>query len=136
MLLSLLCLPTLVLGIALLGSMLTAIYVTAMADASLPVLQENLDAAARAYRNALGKRSAYPRALSGLTKVHLERREYRQALRRARVLVKLRPGQGVYHLLLGDAYRGAGDMTRAKQSWRKASRLRNRTARRRLRAAR
>jgi hypothetical protein len=85
------------------------------------------------YLEALRVYPDYPRALSGLAQLSLADGNGSDAIRYAKQLVAARPGQAAYHLLLGDAYRAAGDEKEAKATYQTAARLGSRTAEERLR---
>jgi hypothetical protein len=84
------------------------------------------------YLEALELYADCPRALAGLAKLAIMQREGEQAVKHAEQLVGLRPGQGAYHLLLGDAYKAADLPDKARAAWRVAARLGNTKARTRL----
>jgi hypothetical protein len=91
-----------------------------------------LGLAESAYLSALKALPRYPRAMAGLTRVHLERRAPVEALRWAKKLVERRPRSGRNQLLLGDAHKLMGQKGRARRAWRKAAAYGNRIARQRL----
>jgi CheY-like chemotaxis protein len=84
------------------------------------------------YLEALRVYPDYPRALSGLVQLSLSDGQEDEALRYARQLVKARPGQAAYQVLLGDAYRATGDEKSARTSYQGAARLGSKTAEERL----
>jgi hypothetical protein len=84
------------------------------------------------YVEALELYSECPRALAGMAKLSIAQGQAEQAVDYAVQLVGLRPGQGAYHLLLGDAYKAAGITDKARTAWRVAARLGNAKARSRL----
>jgi hypothetical protein len=84
------------------------------------------------YLEALGMYDGCPRALAGLAKLAISQRQSDQAVKYAEQLVSMRPGQGAYHLLLGDAYKAADMHDKARAAWHVALRLGNAKARARL----
>jgi tetratricopeptide (TPR) repeat protein len=84
------------------------------------------------YLEALRVYPDYPRALSGLVQLALNGGDKGEALRYAKQLVKARPGQAVYQLLLGDAYRATGDEKEARKSYQSAAQLGSKDAEARL----
>lgn len=95
--------------------------------------QKRLLPSARArYLEALRVYPAYPRALAGLTQLALSAGAAQEARDYAQQLVKARPGQAAYQLLLGDAQRAAGDDKQARAAYLTAARLGSRTAEERL----
>jgi tetratricopeptide (TPR) repeat protein len=84
------------------------------------------------YLAALETLPHYPRALAGLAQLALLRGDGEEASQYAEELVAERPGQAVYHLILGDAYRAAGQLTKARAAWRVAADLGSAKARSRL----
>jgi hypothetical protein len=84
------------------------------------------------YLEALRLYPDYPRALAGLTQLALGAGDGREALKYGKQLVKARPGQAAYQLLLGDAYRAAHDEKAAREAYQTAQRLGSRTAQERL----
>lgn len=95
--------------------------------------QRRLGMAEASYLKALKELPGYPRAMAGLVRVHLNRRDGREALRWAQRLVRRQPKRGNNQLLLGDAYKLSGNTTKARQAWRQALRYGNVAARKRLR---
>jgi tetratricopeptide (TPR) repeat protein len=91
-----------------------------------------LEPAKAAYLKALAVLPDYPRALAGLVRVHLRRRDGAEAVRWAQRLVKEQPNRGNNQLLLGDALALRGDQTRARAAWRRATAYGNAAARKRL----
>ncbi len=85
------------------------------------------------YIKALEVWPRYPRAVSGVVRVHLQRRDGDEALRWARKLVVMQPKRSNNQLLLGDAYKLRGYLIRAKRAWRRSAAYGNLTARQRLR---
>ncbi len=94
--------------------------------------QGRLGMAEAHYLRALERHQRYPRALVGLVKVHLQRKDAREAVRWGKKLVRRKPGPSFNHLLLGDAYALDHNLTSARKHWRIASRRGNRVARQRL----
>ncbi len=84
------------------------------------------------YIEALHALPRFPRALTGLVKVHLRRKDGVEALRWARRLISRQPHFGVNQLLLGDALALNGDRAGADKAWHKAVRYGCVTARKRL----
>jgi hypothetical protein len=84
------------------------------------------------YLAALDAYEGYPKALAGLAQLALLRGDGAEAAKYAEQLVAARPGQAVYHLILGDAYRAAGQLGKAKAAWRVASELGSQKAKSRL----
>ena len=74
------------------------------------------------------------RALAGIVRLNLSERKYGEAVNFARRLVRANPGNSNSHVLLGDALKGVGDRTAARNAYRAALRRnrRNRVARARL----
>jgi hypothetical protein len=88
------------------------------------------------YLAALEAWPGYPKALAGLTQLALLRGDGPEAAEYAEQLVTERPGQAVYRLILGDAYKAAGQLGKARAAWRVASELGSIKAQRRLSAHR
>ncbi len=84
------------------------------------------------YRAALAAYPGYPRALAGLAQIAIQQRDGKAAVKLARQLVKLRPAQVSYQVLLGDAYKVAGKPALAKEAWKDAARKGNAAAKARL----
>jgi tetratricopeptide (TPR) repeat protein len=84
------------------------------------------------YLEALRLYDDYPRALAGLTQVALSAGDSGEALKYGKQLVKARPGQAPYQLLLGDAYRAAHDEKAARDAYKTALRMGSRAAKQRL----
>ncbi|MFT3923749.1 MAG: hypothetical protein QM778_14550 [Myxococcales bacterium] len=84
------------------------------------------------YRDALALYPGYPRALAGLVQVAILQRDGKAAVNLAKQLVKLRPAQVSYQVLLGDAYKAAGKPGLAKDAWQGAARKGSTTAKARL----
>jgi tetratricopeptide (TPR) repeat protein len=84
------------------------------------------------YRDALALYPGFPRAIAGLVQVSIQQRDGKAAVNLAKQLVKLRPGQISYLVLLGDSYRVAGKMALAKETWKDAARKGSATAKARL----
>jgi len=91
-----------------------------------------LPTARQRYVEALREWPGYPRALSGLAQLALLEGDEAQAVSHARQLVKVRPGQLEYRVLLGDAYHRAGLVSQARDVWQFAAKRGSRTARQRL----
>jgi DNA-binding response OmpR family regulator len=74
------------------------------------------------------------RALAGLARLHMARRDPRNAVFFAQRLVRVRPRAASNHVLLGDTHRLAGDTAAAREAWERALEIdpRHRGARRRL----
>ena len=85
------------------------------------------------YLKALEIWRRYPRAVAGMVRVHLQRRDGAEAVRWAKKLVTIQPRRSNNQLLLGDAYQLRGNLTKAKRAWRRSATYGNRIARRRLR---
>jgi hypothetical protein len=96
--------------------------------------RNRLPEAEREYLRALRLDRRNARALAGLTKVAIGRRDGTQAVRWGRRLVQTGERNANNHVLLGDAYRAAGNRRAAQQSWRRALELSpdHRTAQQRL----
>ena len=92
-------------------------------------------ARAELYIKALRTFPDYPRALAGVARVHLQRREGSDAVRWAKRLVAVQSQRGNNQLLLGDAWALRGDDTAARAAWRRAAKYGNATARSRLKKA-
>jgi hypothetical protein len=92
----------------------------------------HLGLAEAAYLKALAAWPDLPRALAGLTRVHLQRRDGSEAVRWAKRLVAKEPKSGQNQLLLGDAWALRGDAKSARAAWIQAVRYANSTARKRL----
>lgn len=84
------------------------------------------------YRAALQAFAGHPRALYGLSQLAIQLRDGEQAVDLAQALVRAEPDQPSYLLLLGDAYRAAGKVKEARESWQNAARRGNALARKRL----
>lgn len=84
------------------------------------------------YRDALVIYPGYPRAIAGLVQVSIQQRDGKAAVNLAKQLVKLRPAQVSYQVLLGDAYKVAGKPGLAKEAWQAAARKGSGTAKARL----
>jgi Flp pilus assembly protein TadD len=74
------------------------------------------------------------RAMAGLVRLHMARRDGRAAAQWARRLAAARPTQSSNHVLLGDALLLAGDRAAARAAWERALQIApsDRDARRRL----
>jgi tetratricopeptide (TPR) repeat protein len=94
--------------------------------------RRNFASARARYLAALDEFAGYPRALAGLAQLALAQGNTAEALRYAQLLVKARPGQAPYQLLLGDAYRDAGKLDEAQKAWHVAARQGSAQAKQRL----
>jgi len=94
--------------------------------------QNRLGMAETYYLKALKIRPVYPRAMAGIVRIHLERKDGTEALRWAKRIVALQPKSSYNRLLLGDAYALNGDKKRARQAWESAAKRGNKRARKRL----
>jgi histone H1/5 len=92
----------------------------------------HLGLAESAYMKALTAWPDLPRALAGLTRVHLQRKDGSEAVRWAKRLVAKEPKSGQNQLLLGDAWALRGNAKYARAAWLQAVRYANSTARKRL----
>jgi Flp pilus assembly protein TadD len=92
----------------------------------------HLGLAEAAYMKALAVWPDFPRALAGLTRVHLQRKDGSEAVRWAKRLVAKEPKSGQNQLMLGDAWALRGDAKNARAAWLQAVRYANSTARKRL----
>ncbi len=94
--------------------------------------------AERHYLRVLNMDRDNPRALAGLVRLNLARHDSTGAVRWARRLAEARPRNAANHVLLGDAYRTAGNRAAAAREWRRALELRPglSSARRRLAGSR
>jgi tetratricopeptide (TPR) repeat protein len=95
------------------------------ADGKLPQAEER-------YLEALRTQRAYPRALAALTRLEMMRSNGKGAVRWARMLVRTHPRPATHHLLLGDAFRAAGDLAAARKAWNQARKRGSRVAKNRL----
>gem|GEM_PF-6912475 len=84
------------------------------------------------YRDALVLYPGYPRALAGLVQVAILQHDGKAAVNLAKQLVKQRPTQVSYQVLLGDAYKVAGKPALAKEAWQGAARKGSSAAKARL----
>jgi len=91
-----------------------------------------LPSAKQRYVEALREYPGYPRAVAGLAQVALALGDPTQAVSYARQLVRARPSQLEYLVLLGDAYKAAGLPSQAREAWQSAARRGSRTAHQRL----
>lgn len=91
-----------------------------------------LSAAHARYLEALQQHHGYPRAYAGLTQIALAKRDGAEAVRFGKKLVKARPADARYRLLLGDAYKLSGNLSAAKREWTAAAKKGSKTARERL----
>jgi tetratricopeptide (TPR) repeat protein len=94
-----------------------------------------LGLAEASYLKALNVMPSYPRAMAGLVRVHIERKDGAEAVRWAKQLVVKQPKNGQHQLLLGDAQALRGDSAAAREAWNQAVRYGNYTARQRLSAS-
>ena len=96
----------------------------------------NMRAAEAKYRQALSMQPNSGRAMAGLTRTLLARRQNREAVQWARKLARSRPNQSSNFVLLGDAFLRSGNRTGARNAYRRALSVnsRNRAARRKLNA--
>jgi len=92
-----------------------------------------LDRAEAAFERALEAWPEYSRALAGMARVHIKRKEGPEAVRWAERLVARVPKRAQYQLLLGDAAALSGDLTAAQAAWKRAARYGSPSARARLR---
>jgi tetratricopeptide (TPR) repeat protein len=95
-----------------------------------------LGMAEASYLKALDAEPRYARAMAGLVRVHLKRRDGVEALRWARKLTGLQPRRANNQLLLGDAYALMDAHGAASKAWKTAARYGSRVARKRLANAR
>ncbi len=95
------------------------------AEGKLPRAEER-------YLEALRTQRAYPRALAALTRLEMMRGNGKGAVRWARMLVRTHPRPATHHLLLGDAFRAAGDLAAARKAWNQARKRGSRVAKNRL----
>jgi hypothetical protein len=86
------------------------------------------------YLEALREYPGYPRALAGLAQLALDTGDSAQAVQYARQLVRVRGGQAGYHVLLGDAYKAAGQAPQARTAYETAARMGSRVAKQRLKS--
>jgi hypothetical protein len=93
-----------------------------------------LQAAESDYLRVLRMQPSSARAMAGLARLHMSRRDSRAAVHWARRLADARPTQPGNHVLLGDALQMAGDQAGARRAWQRALRVQPgyRDARRRL----
>ena len=106
-----------------------------LADRGFHLLKsQRLALAEKAYLKSLELFPRYPRALSGLTRVHLERRDGKQAVRWAKRLVSRQRSRAANRLLLGDAWALQGNKKAARSAWSAAARMGSAAARKRLAA--
>lgn len=81
-----------------------------------------LGLAEASYLKALKTMPSYPRAMAGLVRVHIERKDGAEAVRWAEQLVASQPQSGPNQLLLGDARALRGDDAAARAAWNRAIR--------------
>lgn len=106
----------------------------ALAEEAILLRERGRYTEARArFLEALALWPGCPRALAGLTRLALAEDNPEEAVKYAEQLVRERPGQGVYHAVLGDAYRAAGREQKARAAYRTAVRLGHHKARAKLR---
>jgi cytochrome c-type biogenesis protein CcmH/NrfG len=104
-------------------------------EGSLLIEDGRLGLAEASYLKALNIMPSYPRAMAGLVRVHIERKDGAEAVRWAKQLVATQPKNGQHQLLLGDAQALRGDTAAAREAWNQAVRYGNYTARQRLSAS-
>ena len=83
------------------------------------------------YMKALQEVPEYPPAMAELVRVHLARKDGKEAVRWAELLVA-KQSTAVHQLLLGDAQALRGNATAAEAAWSKAAKAGNATAKQRL----
>jgi hypothetical protein len=93
--------------------------------------QGRLGLAEGMYMKALQEVPEYPPAMAELVRVHIARRDGKEAVRWAELLVQ-KQNSGLHQLLLGDAQSLRGNSGAAQEAWNKAARAGNATARERL----
>jgi hypothetical protein len=103
-----------------------------ISDANALRKKKKLGPARAKYREALAVYPAYPRAMAGLAQLSIQARDGKQAVSLAKQLVRMRPTQVSYQVLLGDAYKAAGKPGLAKEAWQAAARKGSATAKARL----
>jgi tetratricopeptide (TPR) repeat protein len=81
-----------------------------------------LGLAEASYLQALKSIPGYPRAMAGLVRVHIARKDGAEAVRWAKQLVAKQPKNGQHQLLLGDAEALHGDSAAARDAWKRAIR--------------
>jgi hypothetical protein len=81
-----------------------------------------LGLAEASYLQALKSIPGYPRAMAGLVRVHIARKDGAEAVRWAKQLVTKQPKNGQHQLLLGDAEALHGDIAAARDAWKRAIR--------------
>jgi len=96
--------------------------------------QGRLGLAESKYLEALAEWPRYPLAMAGVVRLHLARKDGREAVRWARKLVRVQPKRGNNQLLLGDAYMLRRNVSKAKAAYRQSARYGNRTAKKRIAA--
>jgi hypothetical protein len=104
-----------------------------VAQASALRKRRKLEPAVRKYQAALAAFPGHPRALYGLVQVSIQKRDGKQAVQLAQELVRVKPDQVSYLVLLGDAYKAAGKSKDARETWQSAARQGSAVARKRLR---
>jgi hypothetical protein len=85
------------------------------------------------YMKALQEVPEYPPAMAELVRVHLARKDGKEAVRWAELLVA-KQSNGLHQLLLGDAQALRGNNSAAQTAWTKAAKAGNATAQQRLAA--
>ena|GEM_PF-4254116 len=85
------------------------------------------------YMKALQEVPEYPPAMAELVRVHLARKDGKEAVRWAELLVA-KQSNGLHQLLLGDAQAMRGNNSAAQTAWTNAAKAGNATARQRLAA--
>jgi cytochrome c-type biogenesis protein CcmH/NrfG len=101
-------------------------------EGSLLFEDGRLGLAEASYLKALKVMPSYPRAMAGLVRVHIERKDGAEAVRWANQLVATQPKNGQNQLLLGDAEALRGDDAAARAAWTRAVRYGSPAARQRL----
>ncbi|HKP64129.1 MAG TPA: tetratricopeptide repeat protein, partial [Polyangiales bacterium] len=105
-----------------------------LVDAGMALSKDGrLGLAEQSYLKALHLLPNYPRALAGLARVHILRKDGAEAVRWAKRLVARKPNRGFSQLLLGDAQALRGDDKAARRAWTQAARYGSPAARARLR---
>jgi hypothetical protein len=105
-----------------------------LVDAGMSLTKQGrLGLAEASYLKALHLLPNYPRALAGLVRVHIARKDGAEAVRWAKRLVARKPNRALPQLLLGDAQALRGDAKAARAAWKNAARYGSAPARLRLR---